>query len=131
MKKMKNMVGYMLGNPSVEHHVGCEWCKSDCRVWICPMRGIAERKLAESQSNYLKPGGVWTTIYQVSAKDIACERDCDGLLYTNTPTKIVVDRVVFHKDTRQITDADLIVKARKQHGKFARLMLSLEQEREK
>lgn len=131
MKKMKNMVGYMLGNPNVEHHVGCERCKSDCRVCICPTRGIAERKLAESQSNYLKPGGVWTTIYQVSAKDIACERGCDGLLYTNMPTGIVVDRVVFHKDTRQITDADLIVKARKQYGKFARLMLSLQGENEK
>ena len=60
--------------------------------------------------------------------DIVCEKTNDGLWYTNTPTKITVERVVYNKDVRQITDADLIVNARRQYGRFAQLMLSLERE---
>lgn len=125
--KLKKMTGYMLGNPANVNSVGCAWANVDSRVWVCATLDKAKRVLRESQQNMIGPGCVWTTIYQVSAHDIVCEKTYDGLWYTNTPTKICVDRVVFHKDVRQITDADLLVNARKQHGQFARLMLSLQQ----
>ena len=125
--KLKNMTGYMLGNPANVYSVGSAWANVDSRVWVCATLDKAKRVLRESQQNMIGPGCVWTTIYQVSAHDIVCEKTYDGLWYTNTPTKICVGRVVFHKDVRQITDADLLVNARKQHGQFARLMLSLQQ----
>ena len=125
--KLKNMTGYMLGNPANVYSVGSAWANVDSRVWVCATLDKAKRVLRESQQNMIGPGCVWTTIYQVSAHDIVCEKTYDGLWYTNTPTKLCVDRAVFHKDVRQITDADLLVNARKQHGQFARLMLSLQQ----
>ena len=112
--KLKNMTGYMLGNPANVNSVGCAWANVDSRVWVCATLDKAKRVLRESQQNMIGPGCV-------------CEKTYDGLWHTNTPTKICVDRVVFHKDVRQITDADLLVNARKQHGQFARLMLSLQQ----
>ncbi len=127
--KLKNMTGYMLGNPNNVHHVGDVWAGSDSRVWVCSTLAKAKQILAQSQVNCLEPCCVWTAIYQVSAKNIVCEKTHDGLWYTNTPTKITVERVVYNQDVRQITDADLIANARRQHGRFARFMLSLEQER--
>ena len=129
--KLKNMTGYMLGNPNNVHHVGDAWTNVDSRVWVCATLDKAKRVLAESQRiGALEPHCVWSTIYQVSARDIVCEKTHDGLLYTNTPTKITVKRVVYNKDMRQITDADLIVNARRQYGRFAQLMLSLENKME-
>lgn len=125
--KLKNMMGFMLGNPSNVYSVGSAWADVDSRVWVCATLDKAKRVLQESQQNTIGMGCVWTTIYQVSAHDIVCEKTHDGLCYTNTPIKICVDRIVFHKDVRQITDADLLVNARRQHGQFARLMLSLQQ----
>ena len=128
--KLKNMTGYMLGNPNAVHCVGDSWTNLDSRVWVCATLDKAKRVLFESQRmGGLEPHCVWTTIYQVSAQNIVCEKTHDGLWYTNMPTKIVVERVVYNKDVRRITDADLIVNARRIHGRFADLMLSLEQER--
>ena len=127
--KLKNMTGYMLGNHNNAHNVGDAWSDTDCRVWVCATLDKAKRILTESQCGCgLEPHCVWSTIYQVSAKNIVCEKTHDGLWYTNTPTKITVERVVYNKDVRQITDADLIVNARRQYGRFAQLMLSLERE---
>ena len=127
--KLRNLTGYMLGNENNAHHVGDAWTGVDCRVWVCATLDKAKRILAESQRyGGLEPHCVWSTIYQVSGKNIVCEKTHDGLWYTNTPTKIMVDRIVYNKDVRQITDADLIVNARRQHGRFAQLMLSLERE---
>ena len=127
--KLKNMTGYMLGNPNNVHRAGEVWTGTDCRVWVCATFNKAKRILAESQCMCgLEPGCVWTTIYQVSGKNIVCEKGHNGLWYTNTPTKIMVVRVMYNKDVRQITDADLIVNARRHCGRFAQLMRSLERE---
>lgn len=131
--KLKNMTGYMLGNPNNVHHAGDVWTGTDCRVWVCATLDKAKRILAESQKRMcgLEPGCVWTTIYQVSGKNIVCEKAHNGLWYTDTPTQIKVVRVMYNKDVRQITDADLIDNARRQYGRFAQLMLSLQGENEK
>ena len=130
--KLKNMTGYMLGNSNNVHCVGSAWSDVDCRVWVCATLDKAKRVLAESQRMCgLDPHVVWETIYQVSAKDIVCEKTNDGLWYTNTPRKITVNRVVYNKEARQITDADLIINARRQYGKYAQFMYALEMERKK
>ena len=121
----------MLGNMHHVHSVGSAW--SDCddaRVWICATLDQAKRILERSQAADLKlePHVLWETIYQVSARDIVCDRASDGKWYTNTPTKIFVERIVMQRDAMQITDADLIKNARKHYGKFAQLMLGLTQE---
>ena len=130
--KLKNMTGYMLGNPNKLRYVGESWADADCRVWVCATLDMAKRILAESQRDgRLEPHCVWTTIYQVSGKNIVCEKTHDGLWYTNTPTKIVVNRVVYNKDFSQMTDANLFLDARKRYGKYAQFMYALEMEREK
>ena len=130
--KLKNMTGYMLGNPNNVHRAGEVWTSTDCRVWVCATLNKAKRILTASQRMCgLEPGCVWTTIYQVFGKNIVCEKGHNGLWYTNTPTKIMVVRVMYNKDVRQITDADLIVNARRHCGRFAQLMLSLQGENEK
>ena len=127
--KIKNMTGYMLGNRNNVHQVGDAWSNTDCRVWVCTSLDKAKQILFDSQEkSCLDPHCVWTTIYQVSARNLVCEKTHNGMLYTNMPTKIVTDRVVFHKEARKNTDEELLVNARKYHGRFAELMLSLQQE---
>lgn len=47
--KLKNMTGYMLGNPNNVHHAGEVWTGTDCRVWVCATLDKVKRILAESQ----------------------------------------------------------------------------------
>lgn len=129
--RVKNLTGFMLGNMHHVHSVGSAWSNcDDGRVWICATLDKARRILERSQAADLKlePHVLWETVYQVSARDIVCEKTNDGLWYTNTPSKIFVERIVMQRDAMQITDADLIKNARKHYGKFAQLMLGLTQE---
>lgn len=127
--KIKSLTGYMLGNPNCAHCVGGAWTEQDSRVWICASLEKAKQILRDSQQKTLEPCCVWTTIYQVSARDIVCEKTHDGLWYTNTPSKICVDRVVYdNPNALKITDAQLMINARKQYGRFAKLMLELQRE---
>lgn len=121
--KLKNMTGYMLGNPNNARCVGDTWTDADCRVWVCD--GFWRNRSACVGWNLIVYGQRYIKCQQ---KILFVKKTHDGLWYTNMPTKIMVERVVYHKDVRQITDADLIVNARRQHGRFAQLMLSLERE---
>ena len=130
--KIKSMTGYMLGNRNNVHQIGNAWANADCRVWVCTTLDKAKQILLDSQEkSCLNPHCVWTTIYQVSARDLVCEKTHNGILYTNTPTKIVTERVVYNKEVDGMTDAELLKNARRQYGRFAELMLSLQQENEK
>jgi hypothetical protein len=102
MKKVKNITGYMLGNKNDIHQLGAAWKSVDSKVWICSSLAKAKRVLEDSQQFSAMPHCVWTTIYQVSAKDIALEYSDDGLMYTNTPTKLSVDRVVYYKEQKAV-----------------------------
>ena len=129
--KVRNLTGFMLGNNHCMHAVGSTWAEHDCRVWICPNLAKAEKVLRQSQQNRLDPSCMWTTIYQVSAKDIVCEQSGNGLLYTNTPTKIFVNRVVAHHEPQVIDEQTLLERARHTQQEIMNLILGLEKESEK
>lgn len=129
--KVKSLTGFMLGNERCAHHIGSVWADYDTRVWICPNLAKAEKVLQNSQQNRLEPATMWTTIYQIHAKDIVCEQSGNGLLYTNTPTKIIVDRIVAHHEPRVMTEQELLNNVRSTRQKFMRLLEGLNKEDEK
>ncbi len=118
----------MLGNERCVHRVGDAWIGVDCRVWICPNLAKAEKVLQNSQMNRLDPGEMWTTIYQVNARDIVCEQSGNGLLYTNTPTKIVVNRIVAHHMPRELTAEQILARARNVRREYMTLVEGLNRE---
>ena len=126
--KVKNLTGFMLGNSHIVHRIGDVWSGHDCRVWICPNLSKAEKVLRQSQQERLDPSVMWTTIYQVSAKDIVCEQSGNGLLYTNTPSKIVVNRIVARREPSVISEQELLERARHTQKDFMDLVLGLNKE---
>ena len=126
--KVKNLTGFMLGNERCAHQIGGAWADYDTRVWICPNLPKAEKVLQNSQQNRLEPAMMWTTIYQIHAKDIVCEQSGNGLLYTNTPTKIIVDRIVAHHMPRELTREQLLARARDTRSRFTALIEDLNRE---
>jgi len=126
--RIKNLTGFMLGNESCNRMVGSVWSDYDCRVWLCPNLAKAEKVLQQSQQERLDPSVMWTTIYQVSAKDIVCEQSGNGLLYTNTPTKIFVNRIVARHAPRDLTQEQLLARARHMQKDMMRLILESDKE---
>lgn len=103
--KIKNFTGFMLGNENSVHLVGMPWMDFDAHVWVCPNLAKAKKVLVESQRRMnIEPGAIWTMIYQVSGRDVVFEQANNGLLYTDVPTKIYVDRVVLHQRPEMITE---------------------------
>lgn len=127
--KVKNLTGFMLGNGRCAHVVGNAWTDADdCRVWICPNLSKATKILHQSQYSKLDPQQMWTTIYQVSAKDIVCEQSGNGLLYTNTPTKIFIDRIVARYVPSELTQEQLLARARYIQQDMMNLISGLDRE---
>ena len=126
--KFRHLTGFMLGNNRCAHMVGECWSDSDCRVWLCPSLAKEEKVLQKSQMERLEPETMWTTIYQVSAKDIVCEQSGNGLLYTNTPSKIFVERIVAHHMPCEMTQDQLLARARNARHRFATLIEGLNRE---
>lgn len=127
--KVKNLTGFMLGNERCSHVVGNAWTNADdCRVWICPNLSKATKILRQSQYSKLDPQQMWTTIYQVSAKDIVCEQSGNGLLYTNTPTKICIDRIVARYVPSELTQEQLLARARYMQQDMMNLISGLDRE---
>ena len=126
--KVKHLTGFMLGNEHCVHRIGSTWSDYDCRVWMCPNLAKAEKILRKSQQEKLDPAVMWDTIYQVSAKDIVCEQSGNGLLYTNTPTKIFVERVVAHHMPPELTQEQLLTRARNMRQDMMGLILGLNTE---
>ena len=119
--KIKHFTGFMLGNPDCPHTAGTQWMTYDDRVWVCPNLSKAKRVLQASHEKVLEPHCVWTTIYQVSAHDITFEQANNGLLYTNTPTKIFVDRVAYRRAPDVLTEGQLTANARKIGKKLSQM----------
>ena len=110
--------------------MGAQWADHDVRVFVCATLDKAKKMLDKSQKcATLEPHCIWTRISKGSARNIVCEKTHDGLWYTNTPTKICVDGIVYQQEPSVITEADLLENARKVYGKYAQFMLSLQQER--
>lgn len=111
--KIKNFTGFMLGNENAIHKIGASWLQTDSRVWVCPNLPKAKNILEESQKlKLLNPGPIWTTIYQVSGHNIVFDCANSGLLYTDTPTKLYVNRIVCVKMPEVITEEMLLDNAK-------------------
>ena len=112
--KIKNFTGFMLGNENNMHQIGAQWMNYDARVWVCPNLAKAKKVLQESQQKMcLEPGCVWTVIYQVSGRNLVFEQANNGLLYTDVPSKLYVNRVVWKKRPELPTEEFLLNNAKK------------------
>ena len=120
--KIKHFTGFMLGCDDYPKQIGTQWLTHDCRVWVCPNLAKAKRVLRASHQKMLEPHNVWTRIYQVSANDVVFEQGNDGLLYTNTPTKIFVERIALQQQPDVINEQQLMLNARKFSKKLLQLM---------
>ena len=112
MKCFHNLTAYMLGNEKYDYTPGEQWWPFDTRVWLCQNMAIAEKILHKSQQQ--TDGAVWTDIYRVTAKDIICEQSNRGLLYTNTPTKIFVEKKVLCREPTPNFSEETLLKNAKQ-----------------
>ena len=116
--KIKNFTGFMLGNEHSVHQIGAPWMNYDAHVWVCQNLAKAKKVLAESQQRMnIEPHAIWTTIYQVSGHDMVFEQANNGLLYTETPTKLYVDRVVLRQPPKMIDEEFLLQNVQK-HAEF-------------
>lgn len=116
--KIKNFTGFMLGNENNMHQIGAPWMNYDARVWVCPNLAKAKKVLQESQQKMcLEPGCVWTVIYQVSGRNLLFEQANNGLLYTDVPTKIFVDRIA-HRQSPQVVGEEFLLQNAKRQSAF-------------
>ena len=103
--KIKNFTGFILGNEHNVYRVGMPWMNHNERLWVCPNLAKAKRMLMESQQRLaIEPRSIWTTVYQVSGHDVAFEQAGNGLLYTKTPTQLIIERIVMQKTPDVITE---------------------------
>ena len=112
--KVKNFTGFVLGNENAVPQIGAPWMKTDMHVWVCPNLAKAKKVLVESHKiSVLDRHPVWTTIYQVSGTDMVFEQANNGLLYTDVPSKLYVNRVVWKKRPEVPTEEFLLNNAKK------------------
>lgn len=113
--KVKNFTGFMLGNEGCVHQIGSQWLNYDAHIWVCPNLSKAKKVLQESQKRMnLEPHAIWTTIYQVSGRDMVFEQGKDGLLYTDAPTKLFVERVALRQPVQTLDEEFLLQNAKQQ-----------------
>lgn len=116
--KVKNFTGFVLGNENAIHQIGSPWMACDTHVWVCPNLAKAKKVLEESHKfSVLDHHPIWTTIYQVSGNDVVFEQANNGLLYTNVPSKLYVNRVVWKKRPEIVTE-DFLLNNAKKHSKI-------------
>ena len=110
---IKKMTGFMLGNAKNAPEVERQWWPYDVQVFVCANLDKAKEMLMQSRKYALDPDAVWTTIYQVRAENIECQKIENNLIWTKQPTKIIVDRPVFFSAPRYMTEPDLLNNARR------------------
>lgn len=120
--RFRNFTGFILGNARHEYRPGMQWVEQDERLWVCPNLDTARRVLIESHKRLAvehKP--IWTTVYQVSGRDVVFEKGLNGLLYTDTPSKLFVERRVWVQMPKMITEEDLLANAGVIRNKLAKI----------
>lgn len=113
---IKNLTGYMLCNTGNVLEHGDQWWPADTDVFVCLSLNRAREIL--KQSKY----PIWTTIYKVSARNLPCTRIENGLLYTNAPTNIFVDRAVYYAGEQHASSRALLQNAAKIRTDFFKLV---------
>mgnify|MGYP003308609741 CR=1 FL=1 len=109
---IKNFTGYVLSTDLRTYTPGLPWQTVDSRVWVCPTLGKAKKVLRESRSGLQIDPCIWTTIYQVSGKNIVFEKSKTGLLYTSMPTKLFINRVMCYEPIPELSEEQLLNRAK-------------------
>ena len=121
---IKDMTGYMLSGNGILKS-GEQWWPHDTNVYVCLSLEKAQELLALSHDASLKHGTIWTTIYRVNAKNIDCNKIGNGLVWTNQPTKIIVDCPVYYRAPRMVSEGKLLQNAKRILPRYSRLMNQL------
>lgn len=121
--KIKNLVGYMLGNDAHVVGRGDTWLDADRPVYICRSVDVANAILQNSHQGVLAPNGVvWTTVYRVTADEVDAFRIENELIWTTQATKIIVDRPVGYYNPPHRSEAQLLANARQILPYFSKLV---------
>lgn len=124
---IKNMTGYMLSGGGA-HRSGEKWWPYNTNVYVCLSLEKAKELMSTSHKEPLKYGTVWTTIYRVSAQDIDCQKFGDGLMWTNQPTKIIVEGPVHYHAPNKISEGELLQNAKSILPQYSHLMNQINKE---
>lgn len=117
-----NFTGYMLGNTDSVLVSGDQWWPVDTDVFVCLTLNRAREILRQSHMGGNTAQPVWTTIYKVKARNLPCTRIKNGLVYTNSPTQIFVDRIVYYTGEPRVSEQDLLRNAAKLRTDFFKLV---------
>jgi hypothetical protein len=101
---------------------GARWINYDIPVYICTTLDKAKEILGESHIRTLEPSPVWTTIYRVVATDIDCDKYDSGRVWTRQSSKIFVDKPVFYKEPRSLSETALLRNAQRILPHVSKLM---------
>lgn len=109
---IKNFTGYVLSTDLRTYTPGLPWQTVDSRVWVCPTLEKAKKVLRESRYGLQIDPCIWTTIYQVSGKNVVFEKSKTGLLYTSMPTKLFINRVMCYEPIPELSKEQLLNRAK-------------------
>ncbi|MBQ8473362.1 MAG: hypothetical protein IJ500_00690 [Alphaproteobacteria bacterium] len=124
---INEMTGYMLSGGGA-HRSGEKWWPYNTNVYVCMSLEKAKELMAMSHKEPLTHGTVWTTIYRVSAQNIDCQKFGDGLMWTNQPTKIIVDGPVYYHAPNKMSEGELLKNARRILPQYSHLMNQMNKE---
>ncbi len=124
------LTGFMLGDAEHPMKKGDKWWPYDTQVFVCMDIERAVRILKEHQKNYLEPNNVWTTVYRVTAQNLEFTKIENGLIWTNQPTKIIVDGPVYFSNPKAANEASLLKNAQTILPHIAKLIDTVYNQRE-
>ena len=124
---IKEMTGYMLSGGGA-HRSGENWWPYNTTVYVCLSLEKAKELMSMSHKEPLKHGTVWTTIYRVSAQNIDCQKFGDGLMWTNQPTKIIVEGPVYYHAPNKMSEGELLKNAQRILPQYSHLMNQMNKE---
>ena len=109
---IRDFTGYILSTDLRTYTPGLPWQAVDSRVWVCPTLEKAKKDLRESRSGLQIDPCIWTTIYQVSGKNVVFEKSKTGLLYTSMPTKLFINRRMYYEAIPKLSEEQLLNRAK-------------------
>ena len=120
--KISQLTGFVLGTSKRRAKKGEAWLPFDVEVYVCADMPTAMKILANSHSGTIEPNPVWTTIYRVKADNIDCTKIEGGLIWTNQPTRLIVDTPVYYAAPKELSESQLLKNAKKILPRISTLM---------
>lgn len=122
---IENLVGYVLKGNGRAPNQGDKWWPYNANVYVCTSLDKAKELLKQS---HVSGGRVWTTVYRVKAQNINCYRFENGIVWTNEPTKLIVDTPVYCAVPHALSGESLLKNARRILPEYSKLMNGLARE---